>query len=248
MMNRIFNIINSFFEYLFNLFIEFKYFKNKLNKDTSISSIYFIYDEQIEEHTSSINELNRKLKYSSHISLNFLKEYIKNNGIIQINYTKNNREYIVNFDINNNSPKDISFPIYSKEMILRRNANKIVDINCTKEDRNELLSLLDKYSGPLNDFYLSKDNGIPLNRIYSYKLFNFPFKGKKYIFEDSFLNEYEMESENVLKIKNTLDETKINDNNQNEQFILNKFNNFKLDGKMMFYGIIQWIFGNKKEE
>lgn len=247
-MNYIFNIINSFFECLFKLFIKIKYFRNKSNEDTSISSIYFIYDKKLEEHTSSINKLNKKLKYSSHISLNFLKEYIKNNGIIQINYKKNNREYIINFDVNKNSTKDISFPIYSKEMILKRNANKIVDINCKKEDRNELLLLLDRYSGPLNDFYLSNDNGIPLSRIYSHKLCDFPFKGKKYIIEDSFLNEYEIESEDVLKIKNTLDETKINDNNQNEQFILNKFNYFKLDGKMMFYGMIKWIFGNKKEE
>ena len=66
--------------------------------------------------------------------------------------------------------------------------------------------------------------------------------------EDSFLNEYEIDSGEVLKIKNNLDETKLDKNSKNEKYILQRFNDFRLDGKMIFYGIIRWIFGNKKEE
>jgi hypothetical protein len=126
--------------------------------------------------------------------------------------------------------------------------NKIVEIDCCQEERAEALSLLLNYGGPLNDFYISKNNGIPLNRIYSHKLNKFPFRGMKYKMEDSFLNEYEIDSDQVLKIKNNLDETKIVNDEKNEKYILERFNHFRLDGKMIFYGIIRWIFGNKKEE
>ena len=164
--------------------------------------------------------------------------------IIEIIYRKNNNDYIINFPSNTID----YFPLYTKDDNLRRNPNKIVEIDCCSEERGELLSLLLNYGGPLNDFYISKNNGIPLNRIYSHKLNKFPFRETIYKMEDSFLNEYEIDSGEVLKIKNNLDETKLDKNSKNEKYILQRFNDFRLDGKMIFYGIIRWIFGNKKEE
>lgn len=238
-------ILNKIFSFLFNMFFEFKYFKNKnISKDVSIKNIYFIYEDEVVEYSDSINQLNDKIKYSSSISLTFLKKIIKSECIIEILYRKNNIDYIVNFQSNNID----YFPLYTKDDNLIRNPNKIVEIDCEPEYRTELISLLSMYGGPLNDFYISKNNSIPLNRIYSHKLNKFPFKEKRFKMEDSFLNEYEIDSDQVLKIKNNLDETKIVNNENNERYILQRFNHFRLDGKMIFYGIIQWIFGNKKEE
>ena len=238
-------ILNRLFSFLFNIFFELRYFQNKnISKDVSIKNIYFIYDDNIVEYSDSISNLNDKIKYSSSISLIYLKKQIIKDCIIEIVYRKNNIDYIVNFPSNTID----YFPLYTKDDNLRRNPNKIVEIDCCQEERAELLSLLIKYGGPLNDFYISKNNGIPLNRIYSHKLNKFPFTETRYKMEDSFLNEYELNSDQVLKIKNNLDETKIINDEQNEKYILQRFNHFRLDGKMIFYGIIQWIFGNKKEE
>lgn len=238
-------ILNRIFSFLFNMFFEFRYFQNKnISKDVSIKNIYFIYEDEVIEHSDSINHLNDKIKYSSSISLTFLKKLIKKDCIIEIIYRKNNNDYIINFPSNTIE----YFPLYTKEDNLKRNPNKIVEINCGPEERAEILSLLLKYGGPLNDFYISKNNGIPLNRIYSHKLNKFPFRETRYNMEDSFLNEYEIDSDQVLKIKNNLDETKIVNDEINEKYILQRFNHFRLDGKMIFYGIVKWIFGNKKEE
>ena len=238
-------ILNRLFSFLFNMFFELRYFQNKnISKDVLIKNIYFIYDDNIIEHSDSISHLNDKLKYSSSISLTYLKKQIVKECIIEILYRKNNNDYVVNFPSNTID----NFPLYTKDDNLRRNPNKIVEIDCDPDERCELLSLLIKYGGPLNDFYISKNNGISLNRIYSHKLNKFPFREMKYKMEDSFLNEYEIDSGEVLKIKNNLDETKIVNNEKNEKYILQRFNHFRLDGKMIFYGIIRWIFGNKKEE
>jgi len=238
-------ILNRIFSFLFNMFFEFRYFQNKnISKDVSIKNIYFIYEDEVIEHSDSINHLNDKIKYSSSISLTFLKKLIKKDCIIEIIYRKNNNDYIINFPSNTIE----YFPLYTKDDNLRRNPNKIVEIDCDSDERLEILSLLQKYGGPLNDFYISKNNGIPLNRIYSHKLNKFPFRETCYKMEDSFLNEYEIDSEKVLKIKNNLDETKIVNDEINEKYILQRFNHFRLDGKMIFYGIVKWIFGNKKEE
>ena len=238
-------ILNRIFTFLFNLFFELRYFQNKnISKDVSIKNIYFIYEDEVIEHSESIGYLNDKIKYLSSISLTFLKKIVKKDCIIEIIYRKNNIEYIVNFMSDNIE----YFPLYTKDDNLRRNPNKIVEIDCCPEERSELLSLLLNYGGPLNDFYISKNNDIPLNSIYSHKLNKFPFRGMKYKMEDSFLNEYEIDSDQVLKIKNNLDETKIVNDKNNERYILQQFNHFRLDGKMIFYGIVCWIFGNKKEE
>lgn len=238
-------ILNRIFSFLFNMFFEFRYFQNKnISKDVSIKNIYFIYEDEVIEHSDSISHLNDKIKYSSSISLTFLKKLIKKDCIIEIIYRKNNNDYIINFPSNTIE----YFPLYTKDDNLRRNPNKIVEIDCDSDERLEILSLLQKYGGPLNDFYISKNNGIPLNRIYSHKLNKFPFRETCYKMEDSFLNEYEIDSEQVLKIKNNLDETKIVNDEINEKYILQRFNHFRLDGKMIFYGIVKWIFGNKKEE
>jgi len=238
-------LLNRILSFLFNMFFELRYFQNKnISKDVSIKNIYFIYEDEVVEYSDSICNLNDKIKYSSSISLTFLKKIIKKDCIIEILYRKNNIDYIVNFQSNHID----YFPLYTKDDNLRRNPNKIVEIDCDPKDRNELLSLLSMHGGPLNDFYISKNNCIPLNRIYSHKLNKFPFKENRYKMEDSFLNEYEIDSDQVLKIKNNLDETKIINDENNKKYILQKFNHFRLDGKMIFYGIIQWIFGNKKEE
>ena len=70
-------ILNRIFTFLFNMFFELRYFQNKnLSKDVSIKNIYFIYEDEVIEHSESISYLNDKIKYSSSISLTFLKKIV----------------------------------------------------------------------------------------------------------------------------------------------------------------------------
>ena len=103
-------ILNRIFSFLFNMFFEFRYFQNKnISKDVSIKNIYFIYEDEVIEHSDSINHLNDKIKYSSSISLTFLKKLIKKDCIIEIIYRKNNNDYIINFPSNTIE----YFPLYT---------------------------------------------------------------------------------------------------------------------------------------
>ena len=91
-------ILNRLFSFLFNMFFELRYFQNKnISKDVLIKNIYFIYDDNIIEHSDSISHLNDKIKYSSSISLTYLKKQIVKECIIEILYRKNNIDYIVNY-------------------------------------------------------------------------------------------------------------------------------------------------------
>jgi hypothetical protein len=115
-------------------------------------------------------------------------------------------------------------------------------------ERNKILN---QYSGPIGDFYKSKNLGIPLSNLYSLKYKEFLFRDVRLKIEDLFLNEYDVDGTNqneVLQLKRNLDEKKINKYNTNEDYILKTYDKFNLDWKKTVVGILNWIFGKKKNE
>jgi len=251
-LNIFVNLSLLFINYLLEIKYYIKrYIFNRTHKsDIEINSIYVI--DELEKKIKLIDnifvdKLNHLISYSNYIPLkNILLEEDLNigEGLLEIRYRKNGRNYIVNFPLNKDN---ILFPTYSSSEIKNRNMNLIVDIN----DDNNLLDLFCRYSGPLNDFYISKDLGIKLKNIYDLDNGKFPFREGNYKLEDIFLNEYrigegeEIRPEDIFRLKNTLDNSKIDVNN-NDEMILNKYKKMQFDGKTMIIDFIYSLFGKQK--
>jgi hypothetical protein len=78
------------------MFFELKYFQNKnISKDVSIQNIYFIYNDEIVEHSDSVNHLNDKIKY-----LYFLKSINEYESKVYYFNNVNFNNCIVNTNIN----------------------------------------------------------------------------------------------------------------------------------------------------
>ena len=74
-------------------------------------------------------------------------------------------------------------------------------------------NIINQYSGPIGDFYTSKNLGICISNLYSLKYKDFLFRDVRLKMEDLFLNEYDINRDNqnnVFKLKRNLDEKKIN--------------------------------------
>ena len=130
-------------------------------------------------------------------------------------------------------------------MINDEEGEENMDLNM---ERNKLMNL---YCGPIGDFYNSKNLGIPICNLYSLKYKDFLFRDVRLKMEDLFLNEYDINGENETKIfqfKKNLDDTKINNYNTNEEYILKTYNKFNLDWKKTLVGVFYWIFGKNKNE
>lgn len=266
-MYSILNIFSNIFLFSLNLFLKTKYLLKQLlgkqNKDiVSINDIYFINTETCEivnpNDGNILVSLNNNLKYSDYFLLNTIidkfKDYKNLDFILEISYSKNNKNYLFNIPINQINSSS-AFPIYTKSDNKFKNMNKITEITGESNidfDDSELIDILEKYGGPLNDFYQSKEMGIPLSRIYSSKMSCFPFKNHNYILSDIFLNEYtvgpkhEKNQDYVLTLKNTLDETKIVRNNDQEKYILNNYKNFNINSVNIFFDFFRQLFGKQK--
>jgi len=266
-MYSILNIFSNFFLYSLNLFLKTKYllkqlFGRKCEDKTKIQDIYFINYETCDifnpNDDNILVSLNNNIKYSDYFSLNSLidkfKDYKKPEFILEICYAKNNKNYLFNIPINKISSQTV-FPIYTKNENKLKNMNKITEVtgkNTTDFDDSELIDILEKYGGPLNDFYVSKNLAIPLSRIYSKKMYCFPFKNHNYILSDIFLNEYivmtedEKNQDYVLALKNTLDESKIVRNNEQEKYILNNYKNFNINSVNIFFDFFRQLFVKQK--
>jgi len=258
-MFNLLNIVTKISLFFFNFILECKYkiktllFKIHQKNDTEIEDAYFINTETnavIElKNRKIINDLNHLLKFSKYVPVDKIVETsecflnINEKYLVEIMFQKHNRKYLFNFYANE---KHIYFPTYNHNEMKEKNMNKITEID--SEEEKELLDIILKYGGPLNDFYVSKNLGIPLSRFYSKKLKCFPFKDKTINLSDIFLNEYkDVNSDSILAMKHTLDKSKISDKNPNEQYILSKYKKISLDGKMIIEGIFNWIFGKQKD-
>jgi len=221
------------------------FFNINHKQEVIIDEIYFINSDTNETKNiddSQIKHLNDILKFSTIISLSNLKE--DNYHLLEVKYKKHNKRYIINFPL---SDKPLFFPIYTINELKHKNMNTI-----TYADNEILIELLHAYGGPLNDFYISKDLGIPLKNIFDKENGYFPFRNRNYYLEDVFLNEYnigeekEIKPNDILKLKKTLDDSKINNDTNNEQYILSKYKKMTFDGKQFFWDIINILFRKQK--
>ena len=251
--------------FLFNFILESKYrLKVLLNYrvtplEIEIRNVYAIDKNSgkkiVIDCRKIINSLNDKIKYSHHIILNNLVNYfIKNldskEYLLEIDYKKYGKEYIINFEIVNDL-QPIIFPFYNLNELKQKNMNKIMFIDSQDTLNEERLKMLEKYGGPFNDFYRSKGLGIPLRNIYSAKYEKFIFRNVNLKMEDTFLNEYEINNKKVdeiLEIEGSLDVSKLKSNEDSEKYILSNYKHFHVAPKQLLQGVLDWIFGKVKEE
>jgi len=150
------------------------------------------------------------------------------------------------------------FPFYNMADLRKKNMNKVMFIEMVGNDdglNEERVRMLERYGGPMNDFYGLKGLGIKLGNIYSVRGGCFLFRGVKLRMEDTFLNEYEVGEDNVeevFRIKGGLEDVELTRNEENEKFIMGKYKKFNMDGKMFIYGLYNWvvnsIYGKSKDE
>ena len=243
------NILKFLFNFYFELKYQFLYYFTKNQKNIiEIQNAYLIH-----KHTKEltvIDNLNfvKKIGYEIILTISF-----QSDCILDIGFKWNNKEYRIQFPIDTNIDR-IIFPFFSLNDIKNKINNQIIivqDDSNNLEMNMERNKLLNQYSGPIGDFYNSKNFAIPLSNLYSLKYKDFLFRDVRLKMEDLFLNEYEINSDNnneIFKFKRNLDEEKINKYNTNEDYILKNYNKFNLDWKKTISGVLNWIFCKKKNE
>ena len=240
-------------KFLFNFYFEIKYrfsyyFIKSENNLIEIQNAYHIDKNTKELKLLENHDFIKKIGHEIIIITTNQSEYI-----IDIGFKWNKKEYRIQFLPDSKSDR-IIFPFFSLNDIKNKVNNQIImveDNTGNYELNMERNKLLNKYAGPIGDFYISKNYGIPISNLYSLKYKDFLFRDVRLKMEDLFLNEYFYNEENkndILQLKRNLDETKINKYNTNEEYILKNYNKFNLDWKKTVVGIFYWIFGKKKNE
>jgi hypothetical protein len=244
------NILKFFFNIYFELKYHLLFYFSKYESNTiEIQNAYLIHKNTKELNVINIFEFTKKIGHKTIIYTNILKdEYI-----LDIGFKWNKKDYRIQI-LPNSSTDRIIFPIFTLNDIKTKTNNKIIIVEDNSGDieinmeRNKILS---QYSGPIGDFYKSKNLGILISNLYSLKYKDFLFRDVELKMEDLFLNEYNINRDNqneVFQFKRNLDETKINKYNTNEDYILKTYDKFNLDWKKTIIGVINWIFGKKKNE
>jgi hypothetical protein len=241
-------------KFLFNLYFELKYrllyyFTKFENNIIDVQDAYLI-----DKNTKELKEIDnynfiKKIGHQIIIYTNTLQD----NYILDIGFKWNKKDYRIQFSPVPNNDR-IVFPFFSLNDIKTKSNNQIImvdDESGNIEINMERNKILNQYSGPIGDFYKSKNLGIPLSNLYSLKYKEFLFRDVRLKIEDLFLNEYDVDGTNqneVLQLKRNLDEKKINKYNTNEDYILKTYDKFNLDWKKTVVGILNWIFCKKKNE
>lgn len=240
-------------KFLFNLYFELKYrllyfFTKRANNIIDIQNMYIIHKD-----TKKLKELNisvfvKKIGHEIILTCSNKPGYL-----LDIGYKWNKKDYRIQFLLDSNTDK-IIFPFFSLDDIKNRTNNQILmvdDETGNIEMNRERNKIVNQYSGPIGDFYKSKNFGIPMSNLYSLTYKDFLFRDVRLKMEDLFLNDYEVDRTNqneVFQFKKNLDETKINKYNKNEDYILKTYNKFNLDWKKTIVGAFYWIFGKKKNK
>jgi hypothetical protein len=241
-------------KFLFNLYFEIKYrllyyFTESKKECIEIQNAYII-----QKNTKEIKLLNNSefiKKIGHEIIINYNNK--QKDCLLDIGFKWNKKDYRIQFSLVSNS-NIIIFPFFSINDIKSKTNNQIImveDDSGNIEINIERNKLINQYCGPIGDFYKSKNFGIPFSNLYSLKYKDFLFRDVRLKLEDIFLNEYEINGDNqdnIFEFKRNLDETKINKYNTNEDYILKNYNKFNLDWKKTIVGILNWIFGKKKNE
>jgi len=240
-------------KFLFNFYFEMKYrllfyFTKRENNIVDIQNAYLINRDTKE--LKSIDNINFIKKIGHEILVDTNNQ---NNYILDIGFKWNKKEYRIQFAPNPTKDR-IIFPFFSLNDIKTKANNQIIMIQDdfgNIEMNMERNRLINQYCGPIGDFYKSKNHGIPLSNLYSLKYKDFLFRDVRLKMEDIFLNEYEIDETNqndVFQLKRNLDDTKLNKYSTNEDYILKTYDKFNLDWKKMIIGVLDWIFGKKKNE
>jgi len=241
-------------KFLFNIYFELKYrllyyFTKCENNIIDIQNGFLIH-----KNTKELKEINifNFIKKIGHKIIIYTDE-LENEHILDIGFKWNKKNYRIQFYLD--SSKDlIIFPFFSLNDIKMKINNQImmVDDDFGDIEKNmERNKIINQYSGPVGDFYESKNLGIHISNLYSLKYNDFLFRDVRLKMEDLFLNEYKIDTDNqnkVFQFKRNLDETKINKYNTNEDYILKTYDKFNLDWKKIIIGIFTWIFSKKKIE
>jgi hypothetical protein len=240
-------------KFLFNLYFELKYrllyyFTKRENNIIEIQNMYIIHIDTKELYELNISQFVKK------IGREIMLTYSNNSSyLLDIGYKWNKKDYRIQFSLDTNTDK-IIFPFFSLDDIKAKISNQIImvdDETGNIEINIERNKLVNQYSGPMGDFYKSKNFGIPLSNLYSLKYKDFLFRDVRLKMEDLFLNEYEINGKiknEVFQFKRNLDDTKINKYNTNEDYILKTYNKFNLDWRKTIFGVFYWILGKKKNE
>ena len=238
---------------LFNLYFEIKYrllfyFNKNQTNIIEIQNSYAIHKDTKE--LKPIYNLDF-IKYVGHEILIYSKNH--EDYILDVGFKWNKKEYRVQFLPDSNTDRFV-FPYFNLNDIKLKTNNQIIMVedNTGNIELNiERNKIINQYSGPMGDFYKSKNFGIPLCNLYSVKYKDFLFRDVRLKMEDLFLNEYEIDEtkqNEVFEFKRNLDETKLNKYSTNEDYILKTYDKFNLDWKKTIIGIFTWIFGKKKNE
>jgi hypothetical protein len=244
------NLVKFFFNIYFELKYRLLYYFTKCeNNIVDIQNGYLIHKNTKELIEINIFNFIRKIGHKTII----YTELLKNDYILDVGFKWNKKDYRIQF-YPDSSIYRIVFPFFNINDIKRKINNQIIMIEDNSgniEMNMERNKIINQYSGPIGDFYKSKDQGIIISNLYSLKYKDFLFRDVQLKMEDLFLNEYEINNENqnkVFEFKRNLDETKINKYNTNEEYILKTYDKFNLDWKKTIIGVIYWIFGKKKNE
>lgn len=240
-------------KFLFNLYFELKYrllyfFTKRANNIIDIQNMYIIHKDTKELKELNISVFVKKIGHEIILTCSNQLGYL-----LDIGYKWNKKDYRIQFLLDSNTDK-IIFPFFSLDDIKNRTNNQILmvdDETGNIEMNRERNKIVNQYSGPIGDFYKSKNFGIPMSNLYSLTYKDFLFRDVRLKMEDLFLNDYEVDRTNqneVFQFKKNLDETKINKYNKNEDYILKTYNKFNLDWKKTIVGAFYWIFGKKKNE
>lgn len=240
-------------KFLFNLYFELKYrllyfFTKRANNIIDIQNMYIIHKDTKELKELNISVFVKKIGHEIILTCSNQPGYL-----LDIGYKWNKKDYRIQFLLDSNTDK-IIFPFFSLDDIKNRTNNQILMIDDETgniEMNIERNKIVNQYSGPIGDFYKSKNFGIPMSNLYSLTYKDFLFRDVRLKMEDLFLNDYEVDRTNqneVFQFKKNLDETKINKYNKNEDYILKTYNKFNLDWKKTIVGAFYWIFGKKKNE
>jgi hypothetical protein len=241
-------------KFLFNLYFEIKYrllyfFTKSKKQCIEIQNAYII-----EKNTKELKLLNNTeiiKKIGNEIIINYNNNH--NDSLLDIEFKWNKKDYRIQFVLVPDS-NIIIFPFFSLNDIKAKINNQIILVEDNSGDiqlNMERNKLINQYCGPIGDFYKSKNFGIPFSNLYSLKYKDFLFRDVRLKLEDLFLNEYEINGDNqdnIFEFKRNLDESKINKYNTNEDYILKTYNKFNLDWKKTIVGVLNWIFGKKKNE
>ena len=240
-------------KFVFNLYFELKYrllyfFTKRTNNIIDIQNMYIIHKDTKELKELNISVFVKKIGHEIILTCSNQPGYL-----LDIGYKWNKKDYRIQFLFDSNTDK-IIFPFFSLDDIKNRTNNQILmvdDETGNIEMNRERNKIVNQYSGPIGDFYKSKNFGIPMSNLYSLTYKDFLFRDVRLKMEDLFLNDYEVDGTNqneVFQFKRNLDETKINKYNTNEDYILKTYNKFNLDWKKTIVGAFYWIFGKKKNE